>query len=154
MDVIIHQFLILICRSAPEISREVKEVVQYCTGLSDKRLDHGYIICYGRGVTVKCKSKIHLFSKMICQNIFQAHSSTILFCMYAERATHEQACCWRWIESYLFAYVRSAWRLFLTAKQYHMNCSCSHNQAWLYSSVAHIMEVSPDHTLNIHVLLV
>lgn len=69
MDVIIHQFLILICRSAPEISREVKEVVQYCTGLSDKRLDHGYIICYGRGVTVKCKSKIHLFSKMICQNI-------------------------------------------------------------------------------------
>lgn len=58
-----------------------------------------------------------------------------------------------WNDSYLFACSHSMRRLILSAQRWHMNRSCSHNQPWYYSSVAHIMEVPPDHTLNIHGLL-
>lgn len=71
----------------------------------------------------------------------------------AEAAEREQAGAPAWNDSYLFACSHSVRRLILSAQQQHMNRSCSHNQPWYYSSVAHIMEVSPDHTLNIHGLL-
>lgn len=70
-----------------------------------------------------------------------------------EAAEREQACGSGWNVSYLFARARSVRRLILSAQQRRMNRSCSHNQPWHYSWVAHIMEVSPDHTLNIHGLL-
>lgn len=80
-------------------------------------------------------------------------SSVFMHIYMGATAEQERACSSAWNDSYLFACTHSMRRLILSAQQKHMNHPCSHNQPWHYSSVAHIMEVSPDHTLNIHGLL-
>lgn len=93
---------------------------------------------------------------MIFPYVFQAHSSEIHIFLFLNVDIYV----WRdlymsrhAVKQELTATCLYKRRLILSAQRDHMNRFCSHNQPWHYSSVAHIMEVSPDHTLNIHVVL-
>lgn len=134
--------ILIICSSAPEISRYIKEVAPDCTvtkGLSTNK--HTSMV---RRILVTERQN-HIVFKTgfpICARL------------HAERQLNTSRHAFQREMTATSLRAFTAWGdWFLSAQRWHVNRRCFHNQPWHYSSVAHIMEVSPDHTLNIHGML-